>query len=77
MTSITVIMGVDPATGDEGVWGFSSEGQWIPMVCADENRLRDIYPIAVEMSKEIGVAFRVVQFDKRNDVTEAVAKLYS
>lgn len=77
ITSISVIMAIDPLTGDEGVWGFKSDGHLVPMVCADEERLSYIYPIAIEMSKEIGVAFRVLQFDGRKDITEAVAKLYS
>ena len=76
MTSLTAIVGIDPATGDEGVWGFqASPGMWLPMICADEERFNSILPQAIAMAKAENKSFRVFRFDNKVDITDEIEGL--
>jgi hypothetical protein len=67
---LTAFVAVDDK-GEEGIMGSKmADGSWMPLIFADEKRLEQIYPIAVEISKMSGMRFRVIQFDNRVDVTE-------
>lgn len=76
ITKVSAIVGIDPTNGDEGIWGFMGPQGWMPMVVADEVRMRLIIPVAEEMSKASGIPYRVVQFSTMTDVTEETKKKY-
>jgi hypothetical protein len=60
--------------GDEGIMGASMviEGQpmMMPLVGADETRVRKWIPHAVAIAKETGMEFRICRFRDRKDVTD-------
>lgn len=58
--------------GDEGVIGFLNGDSWMPLICADHQRVNQMYPIAEKICKEAGKEFRVIQFTTRADITEAL-----
>lgn len=76
ITSLSAIVAIDPNSGDEGVWGFNDGVSWIPMVCADEERLKIILPMAENMAKQYGLEYKVVQFSIREDVTKAAKEKF-
>lgn len=58
------------ADNEEGVVGFLDRrtGQWMPMVAADEKRLRALQELAQYTAETSGRAVRLVRFDVRTDV---------
>ena len=44
-------------------------GGWLPMVGANEENMRNLYPFAVQSSKESGKPFKVLLFESPKDVT--------
>jgi hypothetical protein len=55
--------------GDEGVMGAKLGDTMMPLICADEARMADLFPIAKDIARETGMQFRVLQFQNRKDVT--------
>lgn len=51
--------------GDEGVIAASIGGVMMPLVAADEARLRDLRPYAEQVVALTGKAVRLVRFDHR------------
>jgi hypothetical protein len=77
MTSITAIVGIDPVTGDEGLWAFLDDlGKCTPMVCADEERVQMMFHVAEQMRKASGIEYKVLQFSTREDITAATKNKY-
>lgn len=74
ITTITAIVGVDPVTGDEGIWGMKDGQVWVPMVFADATRIKQLLPIAEKMSKAYKLPYKVLQFSKREDITAEAIK---
>lgn len=72
ITSLTAIVGADPSTGDEGIWGMKSPDGWVPMVCADAERLKSLLPEAIAMAKALNRTFRVLRFDNMSDITDQI-----
>lgn len=68
INQITAFISVDDK-GDEGVIGQKLGGTWMPFVCADEERVKSLLPIAKQLKKS-GVNFRIVKFTSREDVTD-------
>jgi hypothetical protein len=64
----------DEGIMDEGIMGASMviEGQpmMMPLVGADETRVRKWIPHAVAIAKETGMEFRICRFRDRKDVTD-------
>ena len=74
--TITAFVGTDEL-GNEGLIGFKGPQGWVPMVCADEDRVKQLFPIAETMSEVTGKSFRVIRFDSQTDVTEEMTTKYS
>lgn len=71
--TVTIFAAIDNDNGSEGVMGFqNTEGTWMPLVCADEERIEQMYPVAQQISEATGMQFRVIQFTGRTDVTDIV-----
>jgi len=53
----------------EGVCAFiTADGLAVPLIAADENRLRAMRPRAVEIARMSGKPVRLVQFTTRRDI---------
>jgi len=76
ITTLTAFVAIDPEDGDEGVMGFKTNNGWIPLVCADEARIKQMLPIAEKISTETGTKYRILQFSTREDVTDQVKDQY-
>ena len=74
--TVTVFVAIDE-NNEEGVMGFKSDMGWMPLVCADEERIRKVFPIAEQIKKASGKDYRVLQFSVRTDVTDEIKKKYS
>lgn len=57
--------------GTEGVIGsMAPDGQWLPFVCADEDRANSLKPLAKEIAKASGKKVKLVRFSQREDLEE-------
>lgn len=56
--------------GEEGVCAAYNHATntWMPMVCADEARIKSFRPIAENMAKKFGRPIKLVCFTVRKDV---------
>lgn len=67
--SMYAFVTVDPDDDTEGIIGFSSpDGQWLPMVGADMERVEQLRPIATSIARQTGREVRVVHFTERVEV---------
>ena len=63
ITRLYAFIAIDPEDGDEGVLGFlSPDGQWMPMIGADMERVASLKPMAEEISKATGVKYEIRYF---------------
>lgn len=54
---------------DEGIMGFlQPDGTWMPMIAADEERIRRLRPIAEDQAKATGQQVKLVRFSQREDL---------
>ena len=60
----------------EGVLAFYDGRGWLPLVCADETRIKQMFFAAEEMKAISGRDYRIVQFSVRTDITEQVKEKY-
>ena len=58
--------------GVEGICGFNDPrtGQWVPMIAADEERLKSLKPFAHQIAVVTKKKVKLVKFHKREDVGE-------
>jgi hypothetical protein len=65
-------------TETRAFWGLRTltNGTWLPLICADEERVKQMYPIAEAITEEAKKPYRVLQFLVRVDVTEDVVKKF-
>lgn len=73
--TITAFVAVDD-NGDEGVMGAMLGETFYPLVCADEERIASMFPLAEQIKQASGLAYRVVQFSGRIDVTDLIVEKY-
>jgi hypothetical protein len=77
ITKVTAFVAIDPQNGDEGIIGFKSLDGWMPLICADEERIKHMLPIAEEIRAATGKDYKIIQFSIREDVTDEVKEKYS
>jgi hypothetical protein len=59
------------AEGNEGICGFQSrEGTFMPMVCADQERVQSLKPIALHISTQTKQRIHLVKFSVRTEIEE-------
>ncbi len=75
ITTITAFIAVDE-DGDEGVMGVLNGDQWIPLICADEERIRILFPVAENIARVKNIPYRVIQLSVRTDVTDEIKAKY-
>ena len=74
--TITAYVATDKE-GNEGIMGFlGPDGAWIPMIGADQERLKSAYAMAEQISALSGLPFRVLQFSTVTDITEPTKHAY-
>lgn len=55
--------------GDEGIMAMRQrDGSWMPMIAADEERIRLLRPIAEAQAEVTGTQVRLVRFHQRSEV---------
>ena len=62
ITSLRAWTSIDPEDGDEGIAAFMEGNVWIPMVAADEERLRALYPMVERLAAATGRPFWLREF---------------
>jgi hypothetical protein len=64
--------------GEEGIISFlDPKTQTImPLVCADEARIKSMYPMAVKICSAFGKSFKIMEFTNCRDVTEEISNKY-
>ena len=70
--AIWAFLSVDPDDGNEGVCSAQllGPGSMVPLIAADEARLRSITPIAEDIARVTGQIVRLVKFTNREVVKE-------
>lgn len=77
LKTITAFVAVDPANGDEGICSMrlpaknihgKNESVEMPMIGADEDRVRSLKKYAEGMSKQWGITIKLVRFSSREDL---------
>jgi hypothetical protein len=71
--TLTAFVAIDQ-DGEEGVMGALLGNTFYPLVCADEERIALMFPIAEDISSVTGQPYRIIQFTVRTDVTERYKK---
>lgn len=62
VTELWAFTAVDPKDGDEGVVAFISDIGPVPMIGADEERVRSLRPMAVQIANARGIEIKLVKF---------------
>ncbi len=77
ITKVTAFVAIDPKDGDEGIMAFEGpDGLMMPLLCADEPRIKSMLPMAEIISARTGCKYRIIQFSVREDVTDLVKEKY-
>jgi len=64
---VTLFVSVDEF-GDEGVTAFHTGWGWMPMVAADEARIKSLRDVALEMSRDQRIVIREIKFSTKTVV---------
>lgn len=74
---ISAVVSVDD-DGNEGILGSMNpaNGQWMPFIAADPERLSQLVPMAEEISQITGITYRVLQFTGKVDITAEAKEKY-
>lgn len=54
--------------GEEGICAVMLEDKWMPMVMANQERIKSMRTIAEKMAKESGKTIKFVRFSTRTDL---------
>lgn len=72
---ITAFVAIDN-DDEEGIVGIQLGDIMMPMVCADEDRIAQMFVHAKNIASQTGKPIRILQFSVREDVTESVTEKY-
>jgi hypothetical protein len=76
ISQVTAFVSLDE-NGNEGVLGAKLGETFYPLICADDERIQQMFPIAEDISKTMEMPYRVLRFSAREDVTEQIKLQYS
>lgn len=66
---LTAYVAVDPADDEEGIVGHRMpDGTMMPLIGADETRIRDMRPYAESVAAATGQQIKLVRFSVREDL---------
>lgn len=69
LKSLTAFVAVDPENGDEGICSFHTKRDGhMPMIGADDDRVRSLRPYAEAMAKSAGITIKLVRFTVREEL---------
>ncbi len=71
--TITAFTFVDE-TGVEGICGFRYGNEWRPMVAADADRIRSLWPVAADIANATGRPVKLVQFGTRTELEKILPR---
>lgn len=54
--------------GDEGIIAHLHDGVWHPLVCADDMRVEQFRPLAIDIANKAGVTVKLVRFSARTEI---------
>lgn len=66
--SIWAFVAIHPGDEDEGVTACKIGDQWMPLIAADEKRLKDLRPMAQLIARETKIDIKLVRFDVRTEL---------
>lgn len=74
---LTAFVSIDDK-GEEGIMSFIDARTkiHIPMICADEARIKSLYPMAVQVREATGMQFKIMQFSCKADVTKEITEKF-
>lgn len=58
----------EDANGDEVIAAFKTELGWMPMIGADENRIKSLRPMALDLYLHTGIPIKLVRFTTREEI---------
>ena len=65
--------------GGEGIIAaeqiINGKSMYLPLVGADLNRIKQLYPLAEQISKSTKVPFKIYCFDNKTDITQEIDPL--
>lgn len=73
--TVTAFVSIDK-NGEESVMAVYNNCQWMPLICADEERIKSMAPIAENLKKMSGKDYRIIQFSFRRDITIEIKEKY-
>jgi hypothetical protein len=65
---IWAFVSFDECDQSEGVIGVTMNGTMMPLIAADENRLRSLRPIAFKVAIMHGITVKLIKFSSREEV---------
>lgn len=71
---IRVALSVDEKDGVEGVVAHNIDGQWFPLIAADDTRFRQIEIVAEIVNAQTGKEIRMVSFTTRKELKTIPAR---
>jgi hypothetical protein len=75
ITKLVAYVAVDH-DGSEGIISMRMGDFMAPMIGADTERIRSLYPIALGIANIEGLKFKVLEFELARDVTEETKQEY-
>jgi hypothetical protein len=60
--------------GNEGLCGIRTNEGWLPLVCADDARMKSLIPIAHGIARSTGKLIKLVKFHNREDIKDILPK---
>jgi hypothetical protein len=69
--SISAFISVGP-DDEEGVIGapIGPQGEMVPLIAADETRLRQLAPVALAMAQQYHMRIKLIRFTNREEVSD-------
>lgn len=74
ITTLKAFVSIDK-DGDEGIVACLTNQGWLPLIAADDRRLKELYVLASREEFPVS-GYKVIQFSVRQDITEDVHKKF-
>jgi SepF-like predicted cell division protein (DUF552 family) len=69
ITTIQAFIALDPEDNSEGIIGMMMpNGQWMPLIAADPDRLKDLRPLAENMAEQTHKEIKLIRLSVREDL---------
>lgn len=63
-------VGIDPVDENEGILAIPFEDTMMPLIAADDERLAQLRPLAINLVRGTGMLIRLVKFSNREEIEE-------